>query len=207
MSGATPSRSDLLRHSILEDGIGLFCGVVLVSLAMMLFAAGGLVTGQTAGVALLLSHATGWDLGLVFFAINLPFYAFALMRMGWVFTLRTFGAVLALSALTSVGPRLIPFGAPDPIAAAIAASALAGVGLVVLFRHRSSLGGVGILGLYLQDRVGFRAGWLQMIVDAAIFVSALFVLEFRLVLISALGAAVLNIAVALNHRTDRYIAR
>jgi len=33
-----------------------------------------------------------------------------------------------------------------------------GVGLLILFRHRASLGGVNILALFLQERFGLRAG-------------------------------------------------
>lgn len=205
-STATPKAAPS-RHTIGEDALGLFTGVILAGLSMHLLGAAGLVTGQTAGAALLIAQVGGYDLGLVFFLINLPFYGFALMRMGWVFTMRTFIAVVALSAFTSFAPRLLPMETPDPVAAAIAGAVLAGVGLIVLFRHRASLGGVGILGLYLQDKTGFRAGWSQLIIDAAIFGVAFLLLDTQLALISALGALILNVIVALNHRADRYIAR
>ena len=48
----------------------------------------GLLTGGTAGVAFLIHYATGWNFGLVFFAINLPFYGLAWKRMGKRFTLQ-----------------------------------------------------------------------------------------------------------------------
>ena len=35
----------------------------------------------------------GWSFGPVFFLLNLPFYALAIWRMGWKFTLRTVCAV------------------------------------------------------------------------------------------------------------------
>lgn len=196
-----------IGHSLTDDVTGMVSGVVLASLSMYILASAGLVTGQTAGVALLLSHVTGWNIGLVFFLVNLPFYVFAMLRMGWGFTLRTFVAVALLSALTAMAPALMPLGPVHPVAAAVCGAVLAGVGLVVLFRHRASLGGIGILGLYLQQRTGFRAGWFQLIVDAVIFACALAVLDLWQVVVSAGGALLLNVLVALNHRSDRYIAR
>ncbi|MBB3233032.1 YitT family protein [Halomonas stenophila] len=35
---------------------------------------------------------------------------------------------------------------------------LIGLGMRVLFRHRTSLGGINILALFLQQRHGWRAG-------------------------------------------------
>lgn len=67
-------------------------------------------------------------------------------------------------------------------------------------------GGVGILGLLIQDRTGFRAGWTQLLFDAVLFGGALLLIEWRTVAISALGALVLNLVIAINHRRDRYVA-
>ena len=83
---------------------------------------------------------------------------------------------------------------------------LTGVGLIALFRHGSSLGGIGIVGLYVQDATGFRAGWVQLIFDAALFVVALSLRDPITVGWSFLGAVILNLTIAVNHRKDRYIA-
>src|SRR3989442_1945993 len=69
-----------LRHGLFEDVQALFTGTLFVGIAMMMFAQAGLLTGSTAGLAFLLPHATGWPFGLVFFAINIPFYWLALTR-------------------------------------------------------------------------------------------------------------------------------
>ncbi|MGB0961802.1 MAG: acetate/propionate family kinase, partial [Mycobacterium sp.] len=42
----------------------------------------GLITGQTAGLAVLISYVTGWSFGLVFFALNLPFYLLGWLQLG-----------------------------------------------------------------------------------------------------------------------------
>ena len=78
-------------------------------------------------------------------------------------------------------------------------------GLLALFRHRASLGGIGAVALDVQDRTGIKAGWVQMGFDAALFALAFLVLPWDRVLWSALGAAVLNLVIAINHRRDRYI--
>ncbi|MEM1316828.1 MAG: YitT family protein, partial [Pseudomonadota bacterium] len=84
---------------------------------------------------------------------------------------------------------------------------LLGIGLLAMFRHRASLGGVGILALYLQDRFRWRAGWVQMAIDLCILATAFAVTEPWLVALSVVSAVILNLVLAVNHREDRYVAR
>jgi len=84
--------------------------------------------------------------------------------------------------------------------------ALVGMGPLAMFRHNGSLGGLGVVALMIQDSTGFRAGYVQLIADAIIFGLAALVLPLWVVLWSLLGAVVLNLIIAVNHRRDRYIA-
>jgi uncharacterized membrane-anchored protein YitT (DUF2179 family) len=165
-----------------------------------------MVTGQTAGLAVLISYATGIPFGAVFFAVNIPFYWFGYRRMGLSFTIKTFLAVAALSALTVLMPRWVDFTTLTPAFGAILFGFVSGAALLAIFRHGASLGGIGILALYLQDRTGFRAGHTQLLFDAVLFLLALTFLPFPTVAWSFLGAAVVNLTIAINHRRDRYIA-
>jgi len=183
----------------------VFFGAALAALGLAILGHLGLITGQTAGLALLISTATGLAFGPVFFVINLPFYVLAVKRMGWAFTLKTFAAVSLVALFSMVQPRLITFGEIDPLAGAVLAGMLSGAALLALFRHRASLGGIGILAVWMQDRFGIRAGWVQMGIDAAIFGAAFMVLEPGAVLYSMAGAVVLNLVIAINHRRDRYV--
>jgi uncharacterized membrane-anchored protein YitT (DUF2179 family) len=200
---APPSRS---RHAWWEDVQAILCGVTLCALSLQFLREAGLITGQSAGAALVASYATPYGFPVLFLTISLPFYVFALWRIGWVFTVKSLCAVGLLSAMTEVGPQVVTVGPTDPFVAAALAGLLAGFGLLALFRHGASLGGVAVVALWLQDAAGFRAGWTQMLVDAAVFAAAAFVIAPEAVLASLLGAAILNLVIAVNHRRDRYVA-
>ena len=92
-----------------------------------------------------------------------------------------------------------------PAAAAVLFGVSAGVGLLGLFRHSGSLGGVSIVALILQDKTGFRAGWTQLIHDLILFTAAVFLLPPDRVLWSLLGAVILNAVITFNHRRDWYV--
>jgi len=198
--------TDPSHHSPLEDAQGIAFGAVMAAFGMTILTHLGLITGQTAGLAVLISYLTGWPFGLVFFAVNLPFYGFGWRRFGWVFTVKTFAAVALMSGLTLLAPGWIAFARLEPAYGAVLFGLISGTALLALFRHGASLGGIGIVALALQDRWGWRAGWVQLGFDAGLFAVALLVLDWRLVAWSALGAAVVNIVIAINHRRDRYIA-
>jgi uncharacterized membrane-anchored protein YitT (DUF2179 family) len=193
-------------HSPLDDVQGLAFGAIMCAFAMMILTGAGLVTGQTAGLAVLISYLTGYGFGVVFFVINLPFYALAWFRLGTAFTLKTFACVALISALSLVIGDLVSVVPANPAVAAVLFGMIAGAGLLAIFRHRASLGGVGIVAYDLQERLGWRAGWVQLGFDLVLFAVALLVLPATLVLWSLLGAAVLNALIGINHRGDRYIA-
>jgi uncharacterized membrane-anchored protein YitT (DUF2179 family) len=193
-------------HTRFEDLLGLVSGCALVALAVLMLREAGLVTGSTAGLAVLVHHRTGWPLAALLFAVNLPFYAFGWRALGAAFALKTFAAVSLLSALVALLPNAIRFAALDAGVAALLAGLLAGCGILILIRHGASLGGVGILAIYLQKTRGWRAGTVQMGFDAAVLATAFGVLAPLHVLLSVGGAAVLNLVIGVNHRADRYYA-
>jgi uncharacterized membrane-anchored protein YitT (DUF2179 family) len=176
----------------------------IIALAVLMFREAGLLTGGTTGMGFLLHYVSGWPLGTVLFAVNLPFYAFALVALGPAFTIKTFCAVAMVSAFVEVMPGLVGFRFLDPALAAVMAGLLAGVGILILIRHGASLGGITALGVFAQQRYGWRAGLVQMVVDCAILATAFLVIDPAKVGLSLLGAAALNFVIAVNHRTDRY---
>lgn len=193
-----------LAHTPLEDALALFTGTLFVALGLVFLKSVGLATGGTAGLAFLIHYAGGWPYGLVFFAVNVPFYLFAYRVFGMAYTVKTFAAVALLSAEAEVLPHLYRVSDVHPVFAAVAGGMLSGVGLLILIRHRSSLGGVGVLAVWAQERYGLRAGKVQMGIDAAIVLGAFAILPPGAVLLSVLGAVALNLVLAVNHKRGRY---
>ncbi len=194
------------RHRPHEDVQALLTGCLFVALGVVLFRQAGLFAGGTAGLAFLLHYTTGWSFGLMFFLVNLPFYWLAWRRLGVAFTVKTFSAVALLSVFSEVVPRWIDIGRLDTGFASVAGGLLIGAGMLMLFRHKASLGGFNVLVLWLQERFGWRAGHIQMGMDCAIVLIALATMGGEQVLWSVVGAVVLNLILAVNHRPGRYTA-
>ena len=193
-------------HRFYEDVLALFCAGLLVSFGVALFGTHNLLTGGTAGIAIIGSNLIDMNFGLLFFLINIPFYYIAWTRLSKRFTVNTFISVTLVSVMTEQMQYMINIESIDPIFAALAGGMLIGVGLLIMFRHKSSLGGLGILALYIQNRFGIRAGNFGLLIDSMILGSSIFIFSFDLVVLSVIGAITMNLLVAVNHKPGRYQA-
>ncbi|MBX3607753.1 MAG: YitT family protein [Piscinibacter sp.] len=196
---------DLLAHTWIDDGHALIAGSLFVALGLTMFAHAGLLTGGVAGLAFLASYASGFGLGLCFFAFSLPFFWLSWVRLGREFTLKSFCAVALVSACTTLAPRVVRFELLNPWVAAVLGGFLIGFGLLALLRHRASVGGVNILAQWLQQSRGLSAGKVQMSVDVVVVLAAFFVVPPVRVLQSVVGAVAIGAILTLNHRPGRYL--
>ncbi|AXR05278.1 YitT family protein [Salinimonas sediminis] len=192
------------NHGFIEDLFALLSAGLFVAFGVYLFQSQDLMVGGAAGLALLSTYALPLDFGQMFFLINIPFYALAWTQISKRFTLNTFISVTTVSVLSDQIPAFVDISHANPVFSAVFGGILIGVGMLIMFRHSSSLGGVGILAFYLQAKYGLRAGIFQLCVDVAILAGALAFIAWPLVLISVLAAFCLNMVISLNHRPERY---
>jgi len=194
------------RHSFFDDVQALVTGTLFVSIGLAMFRHAGLMTGGTVGLAFLAHYASGLPFGALFFTINLPFYWLAWRRMGRRFTLKTLAAVSLLAGLSEVLPRWFQLQQVSPWFAAVGGGLLVGAGFIILFRHRASLGGLNVLVLWLQERFGWRAGYVQLAIDGVILLASWPWIDAQRLALSVLAAAAMNFSLAVNHRPGRYVA-
>lgn len=208
------TRAQPVKHGKAEDLLGLFTGVALASLGLYLLRHSGSVTGGTAGLALLLSlwvddHiGLGWlvsSFQILFVLINLPFFALAWTKKGRVFTVKSLICVVTVSAMIQVHTEFLGLETLERGYAVVLGNLLAGVGLLILFRHTASLGGFNIVALLAQEKLGWRAGYVQMSLDVVVVAASLLIMPPWQVAYSTAGAVVLNIVLAFNHRPGRYM--
>lgn len=194
------------RHTVFEDLQGLLTGTFFVALGLVMFKQAGLMTGGTVGLAFLAHYASGEPFGSLLFLINLPFYVLAWQRMGRRFTLKTMAAVSLLSILSEQLPHWLVLQRIDPLFAAIGGGLLVGAGFIILFRHQASLGGLNVVAQWCQEKLGWRAGHVQLALDACILLASWPWVDAQHLGLSVLAAIAMNFALAINHKPGRYTA-
>jgi uncharacterized membrane-anchored protein YitT (DUF2179 family) len=194
------------RHSLAEDALALAMGTLVTAFGLYLVKTAGAVTGGTAGLVLLLTRFVPWPFAAIFAAVNVPFAVLAWRRKGPRFVASSVIAVLMLSGFSLLQPRMIALEHVNPVYAVLLGNLAAGIGLLIILRHHSSLGGFNVIALVAQDRLGWRAGWVLLALDATVVVLSAFSADLGTVLLSAAGVAVLNLVLVVNHRPGRYPA-
>lgn len=190
-------------HTVVDDLQAWATAIVLVSLGLALLGSAGLMTGGAPGLGFLLSYATGLPLGAALFVVNLPFYALGWRAMGAHFTLKSLAAVTGLALGVELVRHVLALRAA-PGYAALAGGVLIGIGLLVMFRHKASFGGVNILALYLHQRFGWSTGKVQMALDLCVLAAAVLIMDAPRIAWSVVAAIALNAVLVWNHRPGWY---
>jgi uncharacterized membrane-anchored protein YitT (DUF2179 family) len=208
MSLSSPQPNPLapppVPHTLWEDAQGLLVGTLFVALGVLMFREVGLFTGGVTGLAFWVHYLLGYPLGWAMVVMNAPFFVFGWFKLGAAFTVKTTVAVALLAVYVELLPLWLSFDVLHPTFAAVMAGLLVGVGILMLIRHRASLGGVTIVALFLQNTRGWQAGHVQMAIDACILAAVFVVVDVRTGLLSLLGALALNVVIAVNHKAGRY---
>lgn len=199
--GSVPSYHSLSKHlPSTFDLQGIAFGIIMTSLGVVFLQSSLLITGQLAGLAVFLGLLGNIDFGLWYALINLPFMMLCWRMKGADFTVRTLFVVVGISALTPWLKSALVIESISPFLAATLAGCCIGIGVIALFRHQCSPGGMGVVALLIDSRFGIRAGWVHLAFDVVLFAIALMFMELSQVLYSFLAALVMNLLIAWNFR-------
>ncbi len=195
------------QHTWYEDFFGLATGSILIAIGIGFMQAGGLLTGGAVGVAQLLAKASGISLSLMYVMISIPFFGLAIWKKGLSFATRSFVNIVFVSYLVDLFPRFVHMTVSNQLAAAVIANTLAGIGVLAVFRHNSSLGGFQVVALIVQEKLKIQAGYIQALIDVAVLAFGFSAYGLTATLHSLIGVIIFNGILALNHRPDLYIGR
>lgn len=192
------------KHPPHENIVAILTGTFIVAQGVYFLQQGQLLTGGTTGLALLLSQLIGLSFGTLYFVMNCPFYLMAWFRMGKTFAVTSLISGALVSLIVDNMHHVLTISTLNPIYCAVIGGLLMGLGMLILFRHHTSLGGFNVLVIYLQDRIGISAGKLQMFIDISILIASFFIMSMSTLLLSVLGAIMLNLVLTMNFKPGRY---
>jgi uncharacterized membrane-anchored protein YitT (DUF2179 family) len=191
-------------HSLAEDVYGLLSGALLMSLGLVIMKASGIVTAGMGGVALLFSYLFGMTVDFWFWSLNVPFLVLAWSAMGRGFFVKTVCAVAAVSLTAALTRISLDISDVHPAFAAIAGGTAAGAGVMAMLRHRSGVGGVTIVSVWLNRKKGWSVGWLTFALDGVIILAAITTRPPELAAWSVLSVVAMSAVLIAFHRPGRY---
>ncbi|KHT45460.1 MULTISPECIES: YitT family protein [Vibrio] len=192
------------KHSRKEDWVAILTGTFLVAQGVFFLQSASLLTGGTTGLALLVSQFVSISFGTLYFIANCPFYLLAWKRFGARFAFNSAISGALVSIFADHLYLVISLDTINEVYCAVAGGLLMGLGMLILFRHRSSLGGFNVLCLFIQDKFGISVGKSQLAIDFCILIASCFFVSIEVIGLSILGAIALNLVLAMNHKPTRY---
>jgi uncharacterized membrane-anchored protein YitT (DUF2179 family) len=177
----------LTKSKILKRILFIFIGAVLMAVGLEIFLVPNkVIDGGIVGISIILSHLTGWGLGLFIFLLNIPFFFIGYKQIGKTFALSTlFGIVILSIATTLFHP--VPAFTEDLLLATVFGGIILGVGVGLVIRYGGSLDGTEILAILANKKLPFSVGEIIMFFNIFILGSAGFVFGWNRAMYSLLA--------------------
>ncbi|WP_236285652.1 YitT family protein [Paenibacillus allorhizoplanae] len=153
----------------------MIIGTILVSIGLEIFLVPNhIIDGGIVGISIILSHLSGFPIGIFLVLLNLPFVLLGYKQIGKTFAISTTFSVV----LMSIGTTLLhPVQAItiDPLLAAVFGGIILGVGVGLVIRSGGSLDGTEIVAILFSKKMPFSVGEIVMFFNFFILGSAGFV--------------------------------
>lgn len=167
------SRDRTLRPSPWRDALLVLVGCLLCAFGFnALIKPNALAPGGLPGLAVLLAHFTPVAPAVFIAAVNAVLLLIAWTFVGKAFALRSLLGSILLPVAIYVTQGMAPL-VREPLLAALVGGAITGVGIGLVFRGKSTVGGFTTLAVMLQRRRGVAIDRSLLFFDALILVSAL----------------------------------
>ena len=132
---------------------------------------GKIAPGGLTGVAMILKHLWGWDIGITSLILNIPLFIVGYRAMGRVFAFRS----LAATIIFSLAIDLLPLQAieVEPILGTLYGGILLGIGLGFILRGGATTGGTDMAARMVHKYLPFLSvGMFLFLIDCVVVIAA-----------------------------------
>ena len=132
---------------------------------------GRIAPGGLTGVAMILKHLWGWDIGITSLILNIPLFIVGYRAMGKVFAFRSLVATILFSLLIDLLPlRAITV---DPLLGTLYGGILLGIGLGFILRGGATTGGTDMCARLVHKYLPFLSvGMFLFLIDCVVVIAA-----------------------------------
>jgi uncharacterized membrane-anchored protein YitT (DUF2179 family) len=177
----------LSKAKIIKRATAIFIGAVLMAVGLEIFLVPNkVIDGGITGISIMLSHITGFRLGIFIFLLNLPFFFMGYKQIGKTFAISTLFGITVLSIFTSLF-HPIPAFTEDILLATIFGGMILGTGVGLVIRYGGALDGTEILAILINKKLPFSVGEIIMFFNIFILGAAGFVFTWDRAMYSILA--------------------
>ncbi|BDG42814.1 YitT family protein [Saccharococcus caldoxylosilyticus] len=190
LSKAQIQHQRLSKAKIIKRASAIFIGAVLMAVGLEIFLVpNNVIDGGITGISIMLSHITGFRLGIFIFLLNLPFFFMGYKQIGKTFAISTLFGITVLSIFTSLF-HPVPAFTEDILLATIFGGMILGTGVGLVIRYGGALDGTEILAILMNKKLPFSVGEIIMFFNIFILGAAGFVFTWDRAMYSILAYAI-----------------
>ncbi|OAT73704.1 YitT family protein [Parageobacillus thermoglucosidasius] len=187
LSKAQIQHQRLSKAKIIKRATAIFIGAVLMAVGLEIFLVpNNVIDGGITGISIMLSHITGFPLGIFIFLLNLPFFFMGYKQIGKTFAISTLFGIIVLSVFTSLF-HPVPAFTEDILLATIFGGMILGTGVGLVIRYGGALDGTEILAILINEKFPFSVGEIIMFFNIFILGAAGFVFTWDRAMYSILA--------------------
>lgn len=136
-----------------------------------------LITGGTAGLALLLHHLSTLTIGTWMFLINVPLVLLGIKYFGKMYAVKSVSTIVLISVLIDVLNEVVKLPAitNETILGSIFGGIFIGLGLGFIIKGKSSAGGSSIIATIIASKTKYKASEAMLFIDAAVILLSIYV--------------------------------
>jgi uncharacterized membrane-anchored protein YitT (DUF2179 family) len=165
----------LTKAKLAQRTIFIIFGAILMGVGIEEFLVPNrILDGGIVGISIILSHLTGFKLGIFIFVLNIPFFFIGYKQIGKTFALSTLLGIAVLSVTTALLHN-VPALTEDLLLATVFGGIVLGVGVGIVIRYGGSLDGTEIMAILINKKTPFSVGEIIMFFNVFIFAMAGFV--------------------------------
>ncbi|WP_064093908.1 YitT family protein [Rossellomorea aquimaris] len=172
---------------VVKRAILITIGAIIMAVGLEIFLVPNhVIDGGIVGISIILSHLTGFKLGLFIFVLNIPFFFIGYKQIGKTFAFSTLYGIIVLSVSTTF-LHPVPAFTQDILLASLFGGIVLGIGVGLVIRYGGSLDGTEILAILSSKKLPFSVGEIIMFVNLFILASAGFVFSWDRAMYSLLA--------------------
>jgi len=159
------------KRAELISCIKIFIGSLILSIPMpFLLAPNNVVLGGVGGITVIVHHFTGWPLGILLLALNVPLFAIAWFFLGHKPIAKAFLGVFFSSVFVQIFSMFDFVITYDPLLVALVSGVLIGIGAGIILAAGGSGGGFDLITRVIMKKFPdrFSMGQILMCIDFTI---------------------------------------
>jgi len=169
----------LFSKQEIKNNIFILLGTICIALGVVLFfLPNNFTTGGTPGMAILLHHLSGFSIGTVVIAINVPLLIWGVKYLGKLFAIRTIIAIVLISIFIDF-LKAFEFETivSNILLASVFGGAIIGLGVGLIIKGNSSAGGSTIVARIISANSHIKPAHVILFIDVIIVLSSIYVFK------------------------------